>query len=100
MLHWKSVASSVWPSSEWDPGRNGVRLKLEGRSDISRIGETLHKLQEQLPEGTTWHGVNIYLTLKDENGNEIDLCGEDGRPVGGLSFRDPHKVKHLLKKQG
>ncbi len=76
-----------------------MRLKLEGRSDIPRIGEALHKLQEQLPEGTTWHSVNVYLTLKDENGNEIDLFGPSGQPLDGLIFPDPHKVKHQLKKR-
>lgn len=77
-----------------------MRLKLAGRSDIARISQVLQTLHDRLPKDTTWHGVNIYLTLKDEDGNEIELLGQDGQPIEGLVFSDPNKVKRQLKKPG
>jgi hypothetical protein len=72
-----------------------MRIKLAGRSDIPRIGEVLHQFVSGLPEGVSMHGVNIYITLKDEQGVEITVT-EDGIPVEIIEYDDPIKK---IKKQ-
>lgn len=75
-----------------------MRLKLEGQSDISRIGEALHKLIELQPEGATWHAVNIYLTLRSAEGEEIEL-EIDGDVLQTLLFKNPATKRVSARKK-
>lgn len=75
-----------------------MRIKLEGKSNVDRIQMALARLIELQPEGVSWHGVNIYLTLKDEVGEKIEL-GLNGEEVGMISFPDPVKPKCVPAKK-
>ena len=71
-----------------------MRIKLEGKSNLERIELALTRLLELQPEGTSWHGVNIYLTLKDEAGEQIELEVE-GEEIEMVAFPDPAKPKRV-----
>ena len=75
-----------------------MRIKLVGKSNVERIEMALARLIELQPEGTSWHGVNIYLTLKDESGEKIEL-GLNGEAVGMIAFPDPVKPKRVPAKK-
>lgn len=75
-----------------------MRIKLEGKSNIDRIQMALARLIELQPEGISWHGVNIYLTLKNEVGERIEL-GVNDEEVGMISFPDPAKPKRVPAKK-
>jgi hypothetical protein len=75
-----------------------MRIKLVGKSDVDRIEMALARLVELQPEGVSWHGVNIYLTLKNEAGEEIEL-GLNGEEVGMIAFPDPVKPKRVPAKK-
>lgn len=74
-----------------------MRLKLEGQSDIARIGEALHKLLALQPDGVTWHGVNVYMTLKDESGEDVVL-EVDGEDLETIVFKSQAKRVAAKKK--
>lgn len=67
-----------------------MRLKLEGESGLDRIVAALKRLEELQPDGTTWHSVNLYLTLKDSDGQTIEL-ELDGSEIDVLIFKNPAK---------
>lgn len=75
-----------------------MRIKLQGKSSLERIEEALTKLAELQPEGTTWHGVNIYLTLKDADGEPIELV-MNGEVLDVLLVNDTEKPKRVPVKQ-
>jgi hypothetical protein len=75
-----------------------MRIKLIGKSNVDRIEMALARLIELQPEGVSWHGVNIYLTLKDEAGEKIEL-GLNGEEVGMIAFPDPVKPKRVPAKK-
>jgi hypothetical protein len=76
-----------------------MRIKIEGKSDLERVVNALKRMEELQPEGITWSGVNIYLTLKDEDGNAVDLANKEGEEMNMLVFKDPKKKTMKAKEK-
>ena len=72
-----------------------MRVKIQGKSDIARIVQCLEALQRRAP-GLEFHNVNVYVTLKDEDGNTVELVNEE-QEVLDLVFKDETKKQRATR---
>ena len=73
-----------------------MRVKIQGKSDIARIVQCLEALQRRAP-GLEFHNVNVYVTLKDADGNTVEIVNEEGDLLDTLLFKDETKKQRAAR---
>lgn len=81
-----------------------MRVKIEGPCDIQRLEKCLQAALRHFATGDkdqdspTMHGVNLYFTIRDQSGNQIELTDDQGNIMETLLFKDPNKVQRKAHK--
>lgn len=79
-----------------------MRIKIEGTKTPEELGEDIVAILQKLLSnysGLKVKSFNLYFTVVDEEGEEVDLCTTDGRPIEMLLVPDKNKPKKLPKKK-
>jgi hypothetical protein len=81
-----------------------MRVKIEGSCDLLRLEKCLQAtlrhftINDKAQDLLTLHGVNVYFTVRDENGQEIELTDDKDNILEFLVFKDPNKVQRKARK--
>lgn len=81
-----------------------MRVKIEGPCDLPRLEKCLQAalrhfaVSDKAQDLPALHGVNVYFTVRDENGQEIELTDDKGNILEFLVFKDPNKVQRKARK--
>jgi hypothetical protein len=65
-----------------------MRIKVEGRVDFDRVLRILKDLYVRSGEGSTIHGLNIYLNIRDADGQLVEFTGKDGNPIEIVTYTE------------
>jgi hypothetical protein len=76
-----------------------MRIKVEGRVDYQRIAQILGDLLARSPQGATVHGLNLYLTIRDERNQLVEFTDSQGQAIELLTYNED-RVQVPLRKNG
>lgn len=81
-----------------------MRVKIEGSCDLLRLEKCLQAtlrhftISDKVQDIPILHGVNVYFTVRDKNGQEIELIDDKDNVLEFLVFKDPNKVQRKARK--
>lgn len=79
-----------------------MRIKIEGTKTPEELGEDTTVILQKLLNtysGLKIKSFNLYFTIIDEEGEEVELCTKDGSPIEMLLVPNKNKPKKLPKKK-
>lgn len=79
-----------------------MRVKIEGKRTPQEASQAVLKVLESLLgnyQDVSLKGLNFYLTFVNAEGEEIELCDNQGNPIEMLVVPDTNKPKKLPTKK-
>ncbi|MBI1829301.1 MAG: hypothetical protein HYR87_07505 [Thaumarchaeota archaeon] len=79
-----------------------MRIKIEGTRTPRELGGDITGILESVLgeySGLKIKNFNLYFNVVDEEGEEVELCSKDGRPIQMLLVPDKNKPKKMPKKK-
>lgn len=65
-----------------------MRVKVEGLVNFDQLTQIIQDLYRRSPPGATIVGLNLYLTIRDDNGRLVEFLNPQGQSIDVMIYQE------------